>query len=246
MEWKKLIPDIVKYIICGILGVVASQMYNAWQIKPENNINLMLLQIERHESCDVVQEKLRSVRGHLDSVPESLHDYIKVLASQPPPVVQRANVPPSLIEELQKAEILRCKYFDPRYPDRVDPRYNHIIRLSAVVSISKPSLYILKPSCWIVYQGSRIPVRFWRKYQATDFSSTSGNRENEIDEPLTIKETGSLLLVYDPWKVDESEMTKEKFARFVKSIEADEVEVTAECSVVFSNFTTIHFFSAKW
>lgn len=189
----------------------------------------MLLSIDRYESCDVVQENLRSVLDRIDSVPESVRDYIKTLASQPPRVVLRAQVPIPLIEELQKAMILRCKFSDPRHPDQTDLRYNNIIILSTAVSISKPSSYIFKPSCTIAYQGSKITVRLLKNYKATD----SGNRENKIDEPLAIKESGSFVLVYDPLNV--GEMTKEKFARLVKNIVDQEVEVTAECSVFFTN-----------
>jgi hypothetical protein len=240
MEWQELRRDLGKYVITAIVSFVTSFLYTEYRLRPEHNVSLVPLVMEKQDACEVDGGKLKEVLQQLPLDPKpdpkeepqkkyTYRSYLEALEQQRPIDKPRQVIDKRLILEehslrLQDDQVLKCGYRDP--VGRADLRYFTFLTVHVALFLNEPFAYVLKRSCSLGYQQDEIPLRASLEEIPP---STLGKIEVE-PEILIIEKTRPLILTYDMRGADN--VRRPAFDDLLKKMTEGKVNVTIKCTVV--------------
>src|SRR5262245_45064472 len=121
MTKTEIATEFGKYAITGIISFLASLAYTNFRIEPGRNVSLVPLYIEKRESCEVAEEKLKvayDALGGVDKSPPAKHSYEYYLRNlyelrdrddeTNRHVIFKNAVPPEFVARLEKEQIFKC------------------------------------------------------------------------------------------------------------------------------------------
>ena len=211
-----LIPEILKYVITGLLTGLLSFLASCWytnrQLEPQRNITLVPISISSPSSkpaCKVDQDKLKNELERIDKDKAGREEpikvspyesYLKALSSYK--YTLEEYVPPEFLSVLKKDGILiNCNVTA------------HGLTMEAGALLAEQFPYLMQRSCFISYKKAIIPIRVPSEEQ-TFFVGQSRN----------------LVFHYD---ADEGNETAEgQFFELAKEAAEKEVKISVTCHVI--------------
>ena len=212
-----MLQELLKYTLTGIIAFGASVFYTNYQLEPARNITLVPISILNPNSkiaCTVDQNelnaKLESLTRDKAERGEPLHAksntyeyYLRTLSTYER--VLEEYVPPMFLSTLKEDGILDCN-------DRASG-----VTVEAAAILEEKVPYLMRRSCFISYDGAKIPIR------------VSGGASNN-EQTFLVGETRNLLFYYDENKGNEA--TERQFAQLAKEVAEKEVKLSVTCHVI--------------
>jgi hypothetical protein len=240
MEWPELRKDLGKYVITAIVSFVTSFFYTEYKLRPEHNVSLVPLVMEKQDACEVDGGKLKEVLQQLppDPTPDpkeepqknhTYRSYLVALEQQRPMDKTRQVIDKRLILEehilrLQDDQVLKCVYRNP--VGQSDLRYFTFLTVHVALFLNEPFAYVLKRSCSLGYEHEEIPLRA----SLEEIPPTTPGKIEVEPEILIIEKTRPLILTYDMRGADN--IRKAPFDDLLKKMTEGKVDVTIKCTVV--------------
>jgi hypothetical protein len=240
MEWHGLAEDFGKFALTAIVSFVASLLYTEYRVKPEHNVNLVPLVMQKYDACEVNGKKLKEVLDDLPSEDEeeglqkgTYRSYLQTLEIEKASrtdksrmLVEKEFIPEAHFAQLEQDEILKCVFLDP--DGKPDLRYHTFLVVHVALFINEPFAYVLRRSCSLGYKNKEIPLRAYLEELP---QKTLGKSEAGLaPEILIIEKTRPLVLTYD--MKEAGEVDPRSFAELTKKMDEGKVDVTIKCIVV--------------
>jgi hypothetical protein len=236
MEGRGVLGELVKYVLTGVLSFIAALGYTEWRLKPGRNVSLVPLAMERHDTCKVNFDELRSKTPTANTNVSQEDDYtlyLKALIKDSGQgVLLKKIVPTQLLPRLEEDKILSCERPDPDHsPDILK---NTILIVHVAVLLNDPTAYVFTRSCSLDLPESKAekkPIPLRASIEEIPLSAPATIKTDPVI--LVIEKTRVLILHYDLRDADNA--PQNKFTELVKKMDKGKVDVILTCSVIHSD-----------
>jgi hypothetical protein len=182
--------DFLKYALTAGVSFGASLLYTNCALQPANNVTLLPLSITLPKSnvvCDVSQENLKAAIQRVKdtnspvgpALLDSYESYLPLLSTSPE--VLKEQIPPSFLANLERDKILTCER-------EID--IGAAASLESAALLDQPTRYLMRRSCWVIYEDVAIPIRASAQKRSTEYGAVE-------PDTLLIDDTAPMTFSFD-------------------------------------------------